>query len=137
MVRTGQHGLRQLLNIPGIPAWQWLVRNSVARAFPVFIAGLAIALTGCNTFAGSKSSPSLPPDPDKRADLLASQMTQDEKLQLVHGNIPLPPYPTPPPHGAAYWVQGIPRLGIPDILSADGPGGPLYLPPWPTQQAGI
>jgi beta-glucosidase len=62
-------------------------------------------------------------NPDQRADLLLSRMTEAEKLQLVHGNLPLPPYPVQPPRGAVYWVPGIPSLGIPDQLSADGPAG--------------
>jgi len=56
-------------------------------------------------------------DPDQRANLLVSKMTQAEKLQLVHGNLTL----EKPlgPHNAVGWVPGIPRLGIPDLLYAD------------------
>jgi beta-glucosidase len=63
-----------------------------------------------------------PPTSDQRADALLAQMTQDEKLQLVHGagsvnnDVPFP-------HGVAGWVPGIPRLGIPDLLLADGSVG--------------
>jgi len=83
-------------------------------------------LSGCG--AGSSTSTTITPpppttDPDKRADLLIAQMTEADELALVHGNLPLPPYPTPPPHGAVYWVPGIPALGIPDQLAADGPAG--------------
>lgn len=56
--------------------------------------------------------------PDTRADNLLSQMTLDEKVQLVHAG------PAgQAPKGAGVWVQGIPRLGIPDLLMADGPVG--------------
>ncbi|HEY1210314.1 MAG TPA: glycoside hydrolase family 3 C-terminal domain-containing protein [Terracidiphilus sp.] len=48
-------------------------------------------------------------------------MTQDEKLQLVHGNISLTSGAGP--RNAAGWVPGIPSLGIPDLLYADGPAG--------------
>jgi beta-glucosidase len=88
----------------------------------VLALGLGVALSGCNTMVVGKSV-GTPTDPDTRADLLVDQMTEAEKLQLVHGNLPLPPYPVPPPHGAVYWVPGITRLGIPDQLAADGPAG--------------
>lgn len=47
-------------------------------------------------------------------------MTLNEKIQMVHGgatgNVPAP-------RGAAGWVPGIPRLGIPDLYLADGSVG--------------
>lgn len=61
------------------------------------------------------------PTSDQRADSLLSQMTLDEKVQLVHGGV-LPPN-TPTPRGGAGWVPGIPRLGIPDLYLADGSVG--------------
>ena len=66
-------------------------------------------------------TPSPTPTPDQRAELLLSQMTLAEKLQLVHGNLTIE-NPTGP-RNAPFWVPGIPRLGIPDLLSADGPTG--------------
>jgi beta-glucosidase len=48
-------------------------------------------------------------------------MTQDEELQLVHGNLSLTYYPGP--RNAVGWVPGIPSLGIPDLFYADGPAG--------------
>jgi len=56
------------------------------------------------------------PASDQRADALLRQMTQQEKLQLVHGA-------GTTTRGAAGWVLGIPRLGIPDLLLADGSVG--------------
>jgi beta-glucosidase len=48
-------------------------------------------------------------------------MTRNEKLQLVHGALT---FENPSgPGGAEEWVPGIPRLGIPDLLYADGPVG--------------
>jgi beta-glucosidase len=84
---------------------------------------LCIGLTGCNDVVWLKSTSPPPTNPDQEADALLSQMTQAQKLQLVHGNVPLPPNPTPPPRGAPYWVPGIPALAIPDVLGADGPAG--------------
>lgn len=64
-----------------------------------------------------------PPAPDDRADQLITQMTQDQKIQLVYGaggpvtNIP------PLPRGGAGYVPGIPELGIPSLYLADGSVG--------------
>ena len=65
--------------------------------------------------------------PDRRADLVVEQLTQDEKLQLVHGigwgvlraGAPVPPED----NGGAGYVEGIKRLGIPDINLADSAVG--------------
>jgi beta-glucosidase len=65
--------------------------------------------------------------PDRRADMVLAQMTQEEKLQLVHGigwgvlraGAPVPPED----NGGAGFVQGIKRLGIPDINLADSAVG--------------
>ncbi len=58
---------------------------------------------------------------DSAADAILSQMTQDEKLQMVHGGIS--GVGAPAPHGGAGWVPGIPSLGIPDLYLADGSVG--------------
>jgi len=84
---------------------------------------------GCGGNSTSVTNPSPPSPtppgpnatPDERADYLVSQMTQDEKVQLVHGgstssNSSLP-------RGGAGWVPGIPRLNIPDLYLADGSVG--------------
>src|ERR1017187_3188217 len=77
---------------------------------PAFALGLVIALTGCNKVVWLNSPIQPSTDPDQQADLLLSKMTQAQKLQRVHGNVPLPPNPTPPPRGAPYWVPGIAAL---------------------------
>jgi beta-glucosidase len=48
-------------------------------------------------------------------------MTQDEKLQLVQGNLPYTASSSP--RSAVGWVPGIASLGIPDLYYADGPAG--------------
>jgi beta-glucosidase len=104
------------------------------RQFPKVVLMLPFAfcfaawLSGCgasivNSTSSTTTTPPPSTDPDQRADLLIARMTTSMELQLVHGNLPLPPYPTPPPRGAVYWVPGIPALGIPDQLAADGPAG--------------
>jgi len=65
--------------------------------------------------------------PDQRADLVISQMTIDEKIQLVHGTgwgVLREGDPVPPRSnlGAGY-TPGIERLGIPDINLADSATG--------------
>ncbi|MGP8174683.1 MAG: beta-glucosidase family protein [Terracidiphilus sp.] len=94
-----------------------IAKNGV---LPVFIFGLAMALAGCNSITIANRS-STPNDPDQRADHLIAQMTQDEMLQLVHGNLSLTVGEGP--RNAPGWVPGIPSLGIPDLLYADGPAG--------------
>ncbi|MGD0694686.1 MAG: glycoside hydrolase family 3 C-terminal domain-containing protein [Terriglobia bacterium] len=91
--------------------------------------GLVMIGWGCGGNSTSVTNPSPPSPtppgpnatPDERADYLVSQMTQDEKVQLVHGgstssNSSLP-------RGGAGWVPGIPRLNIPDLYLADGSVG--------------
>ena len=64
-----------------------------------------------------------PPTPDQRADQLLTQMTQDQKIQLVYGaGGPVTDNP-PLPRGGAGFVPGIPQLGIPDLYLADGSVG--------------
>lgn len=65
--------------------------------------------------------------PDKRADLVLHELTQAEKIQLVHGIGwgPLRDGAFVPPdnNGGAGEVLGIPRLGIPSIQQADSAVG--------------
>ncbi len=65
--------------------------------------------------------------PDKRADLVVREMTQDEKLGLVHGigwGVLRAGDPVPPEdNGGAGFVTGVARLGIPDINLADSAVG--------------
>ncbi len=63
--------------------------------------------------------------PDQRTALLMAQMTQDEKLKLVLGHFGsdfepkgTKKHPKALPHSAGY-VEGVPRLGIPDIFETD------------------
>ncbi|MGE5327133.1 MAG: beta-glucosidase family protein [Deltaproteobacteria bacterium] len=80
----------------------------------------------CGGSTTSVTTPTTPPppvtaSPDVRADYLLRQMTQAEKVQLVHGGATVMYQSLP--MGAGGWVPGIPRLGIPDIYYEDGSVG--------------
>lgn len=82
---------------------------------------VTISISGAISNVATIAVRALPADlsSDTRADLLLRQMTQAEKLQLVHG----PPSNTSMPRGGAGWIPGIPRLNIPDLYLADGSVG--------------
>lgn len=64
-------------------------------------------------------------DPDSRASAAIAQMTDAERFQLLHGimaiPLPLPGFRAPPPgiKFTAGYIQGVARLGVPDILETD------------------
>ncbi|MGO9012787.1 MAG: glycoside hydrolase family 3 C-terminal domain-containing protein [Bryobacteraceae bacterium] len=60
--------------------------------------------------------------PDKRADLVLEQMTLDEKIQLVHGVGRLEESGVRS-NGGAGMIEGVPRLGLPDLQLADSAVG--------------
>ncbi|MEI7035421.1 beta-glucosidase family protein [Fulvimonas yonginensis] len=88
----------------------------------VLAAGLAAA---GSTLAAPAAGPAGPAQsPEARAQALLAQMTQAEKLQLVHGVFAQPDaaHGRPMPAGAigsAGYVPGIPRLGIPAQQQSD------------------
>jgi len=77
---------------------------------------LACACGGGSTSGSNNQTCSPPPtaSPDVRADCVLSQMTLDEKIQLVHGTSPPQFWTQPVPRGAGSFIPGMPRLGIPD-----------------------
>lgn len=86
------------------------------------LAGLALA-TACGTGSASSTQPPPSQTPDQRAGSLVSQMTIDEKIQLVHGGAALDWWNHTLPRGAGGWIPGVPRLNIPDLYLADGSVG--------------
>jgi beta-glucosidase len=73
---------------------------------------------------------------DRRAADVEARMTDAERFQLLHGimpiPLPIPGFPAVPPGlpVTAGYLEGVPRLGIPNILETDGPLGvvnPLHL----------
>jgi beta-glucosidase len=100
---------------------------SRAGASVAILAGLAsllIAFCLPSVFAQFPERPVTGPwmdktkSPDDRADLLIAQMTQDEKIMLLHGV-----GGSDKSLGGAGYVPGVPRLGIPDLQMTDGRSG--------------
>jgi len=90
------------------------------------VAALIASLTfivACGTSNHSNQQPPPSTDPDQRADSLIAQMTIDEKIHMVHGGAALDWWNHTLPRSAGGWVQGIPRLNIPDLYLADGSVG--------------
>src|SRR5512144_3237273 len=100
---------------------------SIRRPHPLALAwALAAAAplaSGCGSSSGSTQEIPVPPaslGPDGRAAVLVAAMTQEEKLQLVHG---IGSLLNTAPRGAAGFVPGIPRMGFPDLYLVDGSVG--------------
>lgn len=55
----------------------------------------------------------------RRADSLVGKMTLDEKLQFIHSQYAM----SSVPGGGAGYIQGVPRLGIPDLNMVDSATG--------------
>ncbi len=64
-----------------------------------------------------------PPTPDQRADQLITQMSQDQKIQLLYGGEAAVGAESGVPRGGAGYVPGVPELGIPNLYLADGSVG--------------
>ena len=87
---------------------------------------LALLLSSTMLLAGTgtATAQSAAQTPTQRAATLVAQMTQAEKLQIVHGwwyppnGVPTPGMPTDWVPSAGY-VPGIPRLGIPALRESD------------------
>src|SRR5690242_6811679 len=75
--------------------------------------GTIAFLSACGAGSGgvTKTQACNPPvtaSPDVRADCVLSQMTLDEKIQLVHGTSPAQFWTQPVPRGAGSFIPGIP-----------------------------
>jgi beta-glucosidase len=72
--------------------------------------------------SAAAQTPAPASDPDARAKATLSQMTQDEKISLLHGPMPLMTPPAKRPVGVAMgagYIQGVERLGVPMLLETD------------------
>ncbi len=95
-----------------------MVRRRVVHGWTVS-ACLALCTLIYPSFAGAQSRPWMDTSlsPDQRTSLLLPQMTLEEKVDLMTGD------PPGPAGTGAYFNAAIPRLGIPELRSADiGPG---------------
>src|SRR4051812_12194459 len=81
------------------------------------LAGLAVIAPALPAAARTGNAQGRYAAAQRRAEGLVAKMTLDEKLQMVHG------LGFPRHAGLAGRVAGIPRLGIPDLVLADGPNG--------------
>ncbi|ABM48141.1 beta-glucosidase [Burkholderia mallei SAVP1] len=89
---------------------------------------LSIAVLSATLCALAHAAGNDAPSPDiasrdayalRRAHALVRQMTLDEKLQLIHSKYPM----SDVPGGGAGFIQGIARLGIPDLNMVDSATG--------------
>jgi beta-glucosidase len=68
---------------------------------------------------------------EARIDRLLSQMTIEEKMNLIRGDVE----PAATNQGQAGYLPGVPRLGVPSLRMADGPPGVLTRIPGQAQTA--
>ena len=108
-----------------MPSALYFTRQALIIGLSVASLGLSIGCGGGgNTGPNNKGcAPPVTASPDVRADCVLSQMTLDEKIQLVHGSSPSQWWTQPLPRGAGSFIPGIPRLGVPDLYFADGSVG--------------
>jgi beta-glucosidase len=97
---------------------------------PLLKSSLAVALFTSTLGLWSQA---VPPEQanDARIDKLLSQMTLEEKMNLIRGNVE----PASTNQGQAGYLPGVPRLGIPSLRMADGPPGLLTRVPGQAETA--
>ena len=97
---------------------------------PPFLLITALSLMAASFCAGTAAAQDRPwmnraLSPDARADLVLGEMTNEEKLGLVVGTSQRPAGETV---GAAGYIVGVPRLGIPMLREANAELGVAILP---------
>ena len=86
----------------------------------VRVLGLMALVGGCTGFSMAQSVPAEQAN-EARVDKLLSQMTLEEKMNLIRGGVEDPAVY----QGQAGFLPGVPRLGVPGLRFADGPPGVL------------
>ena len=84
------------------------------------LATVTFLLLTCLLRGSAQIVPPYPSD-DARIDTLLKQMTLEEKMNLIRGDVE----PAATDQGQAGYLPGVPRLGIPSLRMADGPPGVL------------
>jgi beta-glucosidase len=96
------------------------------RLLTLFALTTSIAATAISAPALAQSQ-----DPSARAAATEAAMTDDERVLLTNGVMPLPFFPNAPvPEGSvpgAGFVPGVPRLGIPNLTETDASLGVSYV----------
>src|ERR1700761_8629587 len=86
----------------------------------LFTPALIALFGGVALPALAQSAGPTPAAPAARAEAILGQMTQDEKLTVVHGRMPLFIHDRPADVVlSAGIVPGVPRLGVPDLRESD------------------
>jgi beta-glucosidase len=88
------------------------------------VLAVAIGVAPLSAIARSPAPPHAASAVAARADALLARMTQDEKLQLIHGYFPpfaerTPGAPVADMIPSAGHIPGVPRLGIPNLRESD------------------
>src|ERR1035441_5393668 len=95
---------------------------ALVAGIAVMLAALAFAQRGPQQQAPQGPWMDKKLSPDQRADMVMAQMTLDEKITLVHGTGGFAQSGARS-NGGAGVVEGIPRLGLPDLQLADSAVG--------------
>jgi beta-glucosidase-like glycosyl hydrolase len=98
-----------------LPMWRFIAPLGRILAF---IAGFGAQSTGQSAHEWDSQSLSA----EQRADLVLAQLTQAEKLSLVHGGLGAPWGGQSKPNdaiGSAGYIPGVPRLGVPALQETD------------------
>ncbi|MBC8083181.1 MAG: glycoside hydrolase family 3 protein, partial [Hymenobacter sp.] len=94
----------------------------MSRQFPLLTAllgsALACAVLGCSAPQSEEATTATPPPAeapsltanDAKINVLLQKMTLEEKVRMMHAN-------------SAFAAGGVPRLGIPELMTSDGPHG--------------
>lgn len=96
-----------------------LTRSSGRRVFHVIATLFLITARLC-----AQSASSAPADVERRVESILSQMTLEEKLDMIGGT-------------DGFFIRDLPRLGLPRLKMADGPLGVRNFGPATTMAAGI
>ena len=91
--------------------------SKIGTSLLALVLGLAGAAHAQTSGARPWMNPAL--SPDRRAALIQQQMTLDEEVILVHGDLGIFGFAPKDALGSAGYVPGVPRLGIPALQESD------------------